>query len=101
MITGNIIITALPPIDTKGLQLSDVELLMEKTHDLMFQTFKATSKEVQENILDLATVSMKSQWIFQIIEDVMKHDQQSFEGNNSKFHEANERCLRWQRGEQT
>lgn len=45
---GNIIITTLPPIPTKGLTKADVEELMNRTYETMYQHFKLTSNEVQQ-----------------------------------------------------
>lgn len=45
---GNIIITTLPPIPTKGLTKVDVEELMNRTYEAMYQHFKLTSNEVQQ-----------------------------------------------------
>ena len=46
---GHIIITALPPIETKGLYSPDqISELMEHTRNLMTATFLATTKEVEE-----------------------------------------------------
>lgn len=44
---GNIIITTLPPIPTKGLTKDDVEELMNRTYEAMHQHFKLTSTEIQ------------------------------------------------------
>lgn len=43
---GNIILTALPAIPTKGLTKDDLPKLMEFVHELMQGTFKSTSNEV-------------------------------------------------------
>ncbi|XP_015181376.1 PREDICTED: 1-acyl-sn-glycerol-3-phosphate acyltransferase alpha [Polistes dominula] len=45
--SGRIVITTLPLIPTKGLNKDDVELLMEKTRNVMTEAFHATSTEVQ------------------------------------------------------
>ncbi|XP_058803469.1 1-acyl-sn-glycerol-3-phosphate acyltransferase alpha [Phymastichus coffea] len=44
---GRIIITALPPISTKGLDVKDVPDLMEKTRSLMIDVFQSTNQEIQ------------------------------------------------------
>lgn len=43
---GQIIITTLPPIPTKGLTKDDVAILIEKTHNQMSAVYKETSAEV-------------------------------------------------------
>lgn len=43
---GNIIVTTLPAIPTKGLRKEDLPELMEKVHKLMQETFKQTSNEI-------------------------------------------------------
>ena len=43
---GNIIVTTLPAIPTKGLSKDDLPELMEKVHKLMQETFKQTSNEI-------------------------------------------------------
>ncbi|XP_014214375.1 1-acyl-sn-glycerol-3-phosphate acyltransferase alpha [Copidosoma floridanum] len=44
--SGRVIITALPPISTEGLQVKDVPDLLEKTKDLMSQVFNSTNQEI-------------------------------------------------------
>ncbi|XP_063695528.1 1-acyl-sn-glycerol-3-phosphate acyltransferase alpha-like [Culicoides brevitarsis] len=43
---GNVIITALPPISTRGLEKSDIEDLMERTRNTMIKTYIDTSNEI-------------------------------------------------------
>ncbi|XP_011506220.1 PREDICTED: 1-acyl-sn-glycerol-3-phosphate acyltransferase alpha [Ceratosolen solmsi marchali] len=45
--SGRVIITALPPISTEGLEVKDVPDLMEKTRSLMTQAFHSTNREIQ------------------------------------------------------
>ncbi|CAB0030172.1 unnamed protein product [Trichogramma brassicae] len=45
--SGRVIITTLPPISTEGMDVNDVPKLMEKTRELMTQTFHATNHEIQ------------------------------------------------------
>uniref|UniRef100_A0A182R6B4 1-acyl-sn-glycerol-3-phosphate acyltransferase n=1 Tax=Anopheles funestus TaxID=62324 RepID=A0A182R6B4_ANOFN len=44
---GHVIVTALPPIETKGLTNDDIPDLIERTRAAMIETFKATTKEVE------------------------------------------------------
>ncbi|XP_040152348.1 1-acyl-sn-glycerol-3-phosphate acyltransferase alpha [Anopheles arabiensis] len=44
---GHVIVTALPPIETKGLTIDDIPELIERTRNAMIETFKATTKEVE------------------------------------------------------
>uniref|UniRef100_A0A182NCG5 1-acyl-sn-glycerol-3-phosphate acyltransferase n=1 Tax=Anopheles dirus TaxID=7168 RepID=A0A182NCG5_9DIPT len=44
---GHVIVTALPPIETKGLTSDDIPELIERTRNAMIETFKATTKEVE------------------------------------------------------
>jgi len=48
---GEIIITALPEIPTVGLTANDVNDLMQRTRNLMIETYKETSKEARANML--------------------------------------------------
>ncbi|KZC13289.1 1-acyl-sn-glycerol-3-phosphate acyltransferase alpha [Dufourea novaeangliae] len=45
--SGQVIITSLPPISTKGLSTGDIEHLMQKTQNVMTEVFQTTSREVQ------------------------------------------------------
>lgn len=45
---GEIIITALPEISTEGLTAKDVDSLIQRTRDLMIETYKATTREAQQ-----------------------------------------------------
>lgn len=54
---GNIVITTLPPIETAGMSKSDVEQLMRSTRESMLEVFRATSKEVQANLLQYSPTS--------------------------------------------
>lgn len=47
-IVGNVIITTLPSISTKGMTTDDLEKLMEETKEKMKRVFEATSKEVMD-----------------------------------------------------
>ncbi|KFB37355.1 AGAP002021-PA-like protein [Anopheles sinensis] len=44
---GHVIVTALPAIETKGLTCDDIPELIERTRNAMIDTFKATTKEVE------------------------------------------------------
>ncbi|XP_052869743.1 1-acyl-sn-glycerol-3-phosphate acyltransferase alpha-like [Anopheles cruzii] len=44
---GHVIVTALPPIETKGLTTEDIPALIERTRNAMIDTFKASTKEVE------------------------------------------------------
>lgn len=46
--SGEIIITALPEISTEGLTAKDVDDLLERTRNLMIDTFKKTSSETKD-----------------------------------------------------
>jgi lysophosphatidate acyltransferase len=48
---GEIIITALPEISTKGLMSKDVDGLIERTRHQMIETYNKSSKEVQMKML--------------------------------------------------
>ncbi|KAF5273444.1 hypothetical protein FQA39_LY07461 [Lamprigera yunnana] len=48
--TGNIIMTALPPISTESMVVNDVDKLLEQTRNIMVPVFHETSKEVMESI---------------------------------------------------
>lgn len=48
---GRVIITTLPPISTKGLDVKDVPDLMEKTKTLMSQVFHSTNREIQLSLV--------------------------------------------------
>uniref|UniRef100_A0A182PRJ4 1-acyl-sn-glycerol-3-phosphate acyltransferase n=1 Tax=Anopheles epiroticus TaxID=199890 RepID=A0A182PRJ4_9DIPT len=54
---GHVIVTALPPIETTGLTSDDIPELIERTRNAMIETFKATTKEV-ENRFNLSGHSM-------------------------------------------
>lgn len=45
--SGNVIITALEPISTVGLTVDDIPELMERTRNLMIETFKVANKEIE------------------------------------------------------
>lgn len=45
--SGNIIVTALEPIPTIGLTVDDIPELMERTRNLMIETFKVANKEIE------------------------------------------------------
>jgi hypothetical protein len=47
---GEIIVTALPKIKTKGLKLDDINDLMERTKNEMTMVYKKTSEEVTANL---------------------------------------------------
>lgn len=47
-IVGNVIITTLPSISTKGMTTDDLEKLMEETNEKMKRVFEETSKEVMD-----------------------------------------------------
>lgn len=47
---GEVIITALPEISTEGLKPEDVDSLIQRTRDLMIETYNATSKEVAKSV---------------------------------------------------
>ncbi|TMW47913.1 hypothetical protein DOY81_007019, partial [Sarcophaga bullata] len=55
---GNIIVTTLPAIPTKGLSKDDLPELMEKVHKLMQETFKQTSNEIMQRYA--STTMMKT-----------------------------------------
>lgn len=44
---GHVIVTTLEPIETKGLTTEDIPALMERVRNVMIETFKATSKEIE------------------------------------------------------
>lgn len=44
---GHVIVTTLEPIETKGLTNDDIPELMERVRNIMIQTFRATTKEVE------------------------------------------------------
>ncbi|XP_021704643.1 1-acyl-sn-glycerol-3-phosphate acyltransferase alpha [Aedes aegypti] len=44
---GHVIVTTLEPIETKGLTSDDIPELMERVRNVMMDTFKATTKEVE------------------------------------------------------
>ncbi|XP_029721930.2 1-acyl-sn-glycerol-3-phosphate acyltransferase alpha [Aedes albopictus] len=44
---GHVIVTTLEPIETKGLTSEDIPELMERVRTVMLDTFKATTKEVE------------------------------------------------------
>jgi lysophosphatidate acyltransferase len=46
IISGKMIIQALPAIPTEGLTLDDVDLLMERTRKVMCETFESLVTEV-------------------------------------------------------
>ena len=48
---GRVILTALPPISTEGLDVKDVPDLMEKTKALMSEVFQQTNREIQSSLV--------------------------------------------------
>lgn len=46
-VLGKVIVTALPPIETKGLKIEDMDDLMARTHAIMSKTFDESSIEVK------------------------------------------------------
>ncbi|XP_073828325.1 1-Acylglycerol-3-phosphate O-acyltransferase 1 [Musca autumnalis] len=58
---GNIIITTLPAVSTKGLTKDDLPELMEKVHKLMSDTFKQTSSEIVQRY---ASKTIKSKRLY-------------------------------------
>ncbi|XP_055609730.1 1-acyl-sn-glycerol-3-phosphate acyltransferase alpha-like [Uranotaenia lowii] len=44
---GHVIVTTLEPIETKGLTCDDIPDLMDRVRNVMIETFKATTKEVE------------------------------------------------------
>ncbi|XP_035781828.1 1-acyl-sn-glycerol-3-phosphate acyltransferase alpha-like [Anopheles albimanus] len=55
---GHVIVTALPPIETTGLTVDDIPALIERTRAAMIETFKASTKEV-ENRFNLSGHAMQ------------------------------------------
>lgn len=49
-VSGQVIITALPPISTVGMSIDDVQDLMDKTRNLMYEVFKSTNEEMQRSL---------------------------------------------------
>jgi lysophosphatidate acyltransferase len=47
MVSGDIIVTTLEPISTEGLTADDIPELMERTRDVMTETFLASTKEIE------------------------------------------------------
>lgn len=48
--SGKVIITALPPIETKDYNMEDLEKLMEQVRTTMLGTYHDTSKEIYESL---------------------------------------------------
>ncbi|KAK0074412.1 hypothetical protein PV326_012473, partial [Microctonus aethiopoides] len=48
------IITTFPPIPAEGLGRDDIEKLIEQTRNAMSEVFHATSREVQQSLIDLS-----------------------------------------------
>jgi hypothetical protein len=48
IVTGKMIIQALPEISTEGLTLDDVDMLMERTRKVMCDTFESLVTEVNK-----------------------------------------------------
>lgn len=51
--SGEVIITALPEMSTKGLTLDDVDELIERTRESMIKVYKQTTREALDNMLDV------------------------------------------------
>lgn len=49
--SGNVIISALPPISTEGLTMEDIDSLMERVRQCMVDEFMKMSKEVKSDLL--------------------------------------------------
>ncbi|KAJ1520860.1 hypothetical protein ONE63_003947 [Megalurothrips usitatus] len=49
--SGNVIISALPPISTEGLTMDDVDTLMQKVHETMVDEFNKMTREVKLDLL--------------------------------------------------
>ena len=48
---GNVIISALPPVPTRGLTIGDVDNLMQQVRESMLDEFERMSKEVKSDLL--------------------------------------------------
>ncbi|XP_066587088.1 1-acyl-sn-glycerol-3-phosphate acyltransferase alpha [Prorops nasuta] len=48
--SGRVVITTLPPISTKGLNISDLEALMDKTRNIMAEVYHSTSREIHQSL---------------------------------------------------
>nr|XP_023027394.1 1-acyl-sn-glycerol-3-phosphate acyltransferase alpha-like isoform X2 [Leptinotarsa decemlineata] len=55
---GNIIITALPQIETKDYTMDNLEELMEEVRSVMIKTFNETSKEVVSDTISNSNVDV-------------------------------------------
>ncbi|KAJ8985740.1 hypothetical protein NQ317_014393 [Molorchus minor] len=47
---GKVVITALPPIETKGMTTKDIEPLIERVRGLMSATYHETTKEMMDGL---------------------------------------------------
>lgn len=65
---GEIIITALPEISTEGLTASDVDGLIERTRNMMIETYKETSKETESILL-----KPKKEWAIVKAQDALSN----------------------------
>lgn len=51
ILSGRIVITVLPPIQTSGLNLENMPQLMKTTHTTMSHVFDTTSKELMAELM--------------------------------------------------
>lgn len=73
---GHVIVTTLEPIETKGLTTEDIPALMERVRNVMVETFKATSKEIENkygvNGNGLATTLNGGKGRFRYLDELIK-----------------------------